>query len=134
MLHNGADHTTIAMHDHPARKPLSRSVNRRQRMGFDQQSEPGFPILPDSGCIVIDLKISVKSESTSLASWRPAALASVTARAAMARQPQVLLILRWGRHGATWCHCKSGWQSRKPNLVRTEKRFGLVGGDQASIS
>ena len=28
MLHNGADHTTIAMHDQPTRKPLSRSVNR----------------------------------------------------------------------------------------------------------
>ena len=28
MLHNGADHTTIAIHDQPARKPLSRSVNR----------------------------------------------------------------------------------------------------------
>ena len=28
MLHNGADHTPIAMHDQPARKPLSRSVNR----------------------------------------------------------------------------------------------------------
>jgi hypothetical protein len=26
MLHNGADHTTIAMHDQPARKPLSRSM------------------------------------------------------------------------------------------------------------
>jgi hypothetical protein len=28
MLHKGADHTTIAMHDQPARKPLSSSVNR----------------------------------------------------------------------------------------------------------
>ena len=28
MLHNGADHTTIAIHDQPARKPLSGSVNR----------------------------------------------------------------------------------------------------------
>jgi hypothetical protein len=28
MLHKGADHTTIAMHDQPARKPLSNSVNR----------------------------------------------------------------------------------------------------------
>ena len=28
MLHNGADHTTIAIHDQPAPKPLSRSVNR----------------------------------------------------------------------------------------------------------
>jgi hypothetical protein len=25
MLHKGADHTTIAMHDQPARKPLSRA-------------------------------------------------------------------------------------------------------------
>jgi hypothetical protein len=28
MLHKGADHTTIAMHDQPVRKPLSSSVNR----------------------------------------------------------------------------------------------------------
>jgi hypothetical protein len=28
MLHKGADHTTIAMHDQPARKPLPSSVNR----------------------------------------------------------------------------------------------------------
>jgi hypothetical protein len=28
MLRNGADHTTIAMHDQPARRPLSRNVNR----------------------------------------------------------------------------------------------------------
>jgi hypothetical protein len=34
MLHNGADHTTIAMHDQPARKPLSRSVNRVTSMVF----------------------------------------------------------------------------------------------------
>jgi hypothetical protein len=32
MLHNGADHTTIAMHDQPTRKPLSRSVNRVTRV------------------------------------------------------------------------------------------------------
>ena len=31
MLHKGADHTTIAMHDQPARKPLSSSVNRVTR-------------------------------------------------------------------------------------------------------
>jgi hypothetical protein len=28
MLNKGADHTTIAMHDQPARKPLSSGVNR----------------------------------------------------------------------------------------------------------
>jgi len=28
MLHKGADHTTIAMHDQPAREPLPSSVNR----------------------------------------------------------------------------------------------------------
>src|ERR1700693_185847 len=32
MLHKGADHTTIAMHDQPARKPLSSGVNRVTRI------------------------------------------------------------------------------------------------------
>ena len=34
MLHKGADHTTIAMHDQPARKPLSSGVNRVTYLAF----------------------------------------------------------------------------------------------------
>jgi hypothetical protein len=37
MLNNGADHTTIAIHDQPARKPLSRSVNRVTCEFFSQR-------------------------------------------------------------------------------------------------
>jgi hypothetical protein len=41
MLHNGADHTTIAMPDQPARKPLSRSVNRVTARGLQASANGG---------------------------------------------------------------------------------------------
>ena len=37
MLNKGADHTTIAMHDQPARKPLSSSVNRVKQTYEDEE-------------------------------------------------------------------------------------------------